>query len=47
MANSGLALSFLAHTDNLLDNRPALASLKGGELQVIGSSDSPIAVSFN
>lgn len=30
---------FLAHTDNLLDNRPALASVKGGELQVIGSSD--------
>ncbi|MBL8174501.1 MAG: hypothetical protein JNK48_07525 [Bryobacterales bacterium] len=30
---------FLAHTDNLLDNRPALVSLQGGELRVIGSSD--------
>ncbi|MBL8230797.1 MAG: hypothetical protein JNL98_20050, partial [Bryobacterales bacterium] len=30
---------FLAHSDNLLDNRPALASLAGGQLMVIGSSD--------
>ncbi|MBI3684606.1 MAG: hypothetical protein HY235_29905 [Acidobacteria bacterium] len=29
----------LWHSDNLLDNRPALASLKAGELTVIGSSD--------
>src|SRR5262249_3578829 len=31
---------FLAHSDNLLDNRPALVSAKPGELMVIGSSDS-------
>jgi len=31
---------FLAHSDNLLDNRPALVSVKPGELMVIGSSDS-------
>ncbi|HLJ18115.1 MAG TPA: hypothetical protein VKV15_26715 [Bryobacteraceae bacterium] len=30
---------FLAHSDNLLDNRPALASTRGGELLVLGSSD--------
>jgi hypothetical protein len=30
---------FLAHSDNLLDNRPALVSARGGELLVIGSSD--------
>ena len=30
---------FLAHSDNLLDNRPALASVKPGQLLVIGSSD--------
>ncbi|MEK7407038.1 MAG: hypothetical protein AAB225_18350 [Acidobacteriota bacterium] len=30
---------FLAHTDNLLDNRPALVSTRAGELLVIGSSD--------
>jgi hypothetical protein len=30
---------FLTHTDNLLDNRPALASTRGGELIAIGSSD--------
>ena len=30
----------LAHTDNLLDNRPALVSTTPGELMVIGSSDS-------
>jgi hypothetical protein len=30
---------YLHHSDNLLDNRPALASVKGGELMVIGSSD--------
>jgi hypothetical protein len=31
---------FLTHTDNILDNRPALVSTRGGELIVIGSSDS-------
>jgi hypothetical protein len=31
---------FLAHSDNLLDNRPTLVSAKPGELMVIGSSDS-------
>ncbi|MEO7653612.1 MAG: hypothetical protein ABIZ80_24400, partial [Bryobacteraceae bacterium] len=31
---------FVAHSDNLLDNRPAMISTKGGELMVIGSSDS-------
>ena len=31
---------FLTHTDNLLDNRPALVSARAGELLVIGSSDS-------
>jgi hypothetical protein len=30
---------FLMHSDNLLDNRPALVSLQPGELTVIGSSD--------
>ena len=30
---------YLHHTDNLLDNRPALVSVKPGELLVIGSSD--------
>jgi hypothetical protein len=30
---------FLEHTDNILDNRPALVSLKPGELTVIGSAD--------
>lgn len=30
---------FLAHSCNLLDNRPALISSKGGELLVVGSSD--------
>ncbi len=30
---------FLAHTDNVLDNRPALVSTKAGELTVIGSAD--------
>ena len=30
---------FLAHTDSVLDNRPALASTKAGELTVIGSAD--------
>ncbi|MDX1980449.1 MAG: hypothetical protein SFV51_09280, partial [Bryobacteraceae bacterium] len=30
---------FLTHSDNLLDNRPALVSLKPGQLMVIGSSD--------
>ncbi|MBV9081156.1 MAG: hypothetical protein JOZ62_00660 [Acidobacteriaceae bacterium] len=30
---------FLNHSDNLLDNRPALASPKPGQLAVIGSSD--------
>lgn len=31
---------FLAHSDNLLDNRPALASIRAGEIMVISSSDS-------
>jgi len=31
---------FLGNSDNLLDNRPALISLKPGELTVVGSSDS-------
>lgn len=31
---------FLAHSDNLLDNRPALVAPRAGELLVIGSSDS-------
>ncbi len=31
---------FLSHSDNLLDNRPALVSTRPGELMVIGSSDS-------
>jgi hypothetical protein len=30
---------FLDHSDNLLDNRPALVSARGGELTVIESSD--------
>src|SRR5262249_44873491 len=30
---------YLHHSDNLLDNRPALVSTKGGELIVIHSSD--------
>jgi len=30
---------FLARSDNLLDNRPALVSVRAGELMVIGSSD--------
>jgi len=30
---------FLAHTDNVLDNRPALVSTKAGDLTVIGSAD--------
>jgi len=30
---------FLDHTDNLLDNRPAVASVRPGELIVVGSSD--------
>jgi hypothetical protein len=30
---------YLAHSDNLLDNRPAVVSTKPGELVVIGSSD--------
>ena len=30
---------FLAHTDNVLDNRPALVSTKAGELTLIGSAD--------
>ena len=31
---------FIGNSDNVLDNRPALVSLKAGELTVIGSSDS-------
>ena len=30
---------FVSHSDNLLDNRPAMASLRAGELTMIGSSD--------
>jgi hypothetical protein len=30
---------YLHHTDNLLDNRPALVSVKPGELMIVGSSD--------
>jgi len=30
---------FLSHTDNLLDNRPALVSTRPGELLVLGSAD--------
>lgn len=30
---------FLSHSDNLLDNRPALVTIRPGELTVIGSSD--------
>lgn len=30
---------YVHHTDNLLDNRPALVSTKGGELSLINSSD--------
>jgi hypothetical protein len=30
---------FLAHSDNLLDNRPALVSVRAGELMTIGSAD--------
>lgn len=30
---------YVHHTDNILDNRPALVSTKGGELLVLGSSD--------
>jgi hypothetical protein len=30
---------FLAHSDNLLDNRPALVTPRAGELLVVGSSD--------
>ena len=30
---------YLHHTDNLLDNRPALVATKAGELLVLGSSD--------
>ena len=30
---------FLSHSDNILDNRPALVSPRAGELMVLGSSD--------
>jgi hypothetical protein len=30
---------YLNHSDNLLDNRPALVSTRGGQLLVVGSSD--------
>src|SRR3984885_3624247 len=30
---------YLNHSDNLLDNRPALVSMRGGQLLVLGSSD--------
>lgn len=38
--NAWTAPVFLSHSDNLLDNRPALASTRAGEIMVIGSSDS-------
>ena len=38
-ARPGRAPIFLPHSDNLLDNRPALASVRPGELMIIGSSD--------
>jgi hypothetical protein len=38
--NSWTGPVFVSHTDNLLDNRPALVSTHGGELMIIGSSDS-------
>jgi hypothetical protein len=31
---------FITHSDNLLDNRPALASTKAGQLLILGSADS-------
>ena len=37
--NSWTGPVYIDHTDNLLDNRPALVSTHGGELMVIGSSD--------
>ncbi|MFN7935737.1 MAG: DUF3604 domain-containing protein [Bryobacteraceae bacterium] len=30
---------FLSHSDAVLDNRPALASVKGGSLMIVGASD--------
>jgi hypothetical protein len=30
---------FLSHSDNILDNRPALVSVRAGELMVLGSAD--------
>jgi hypothetical protein len=30
---------FISHSDNLLDNRPALASIRPGELMIVNSSD--------
>ncbi|MCC6395064.1 MAG: hypothetical protein IT167_31020 [Bryobacterales bacterium] len=38
---------FLAHSNNILDNRPALVSRKGGELLVVGSSDSRRRLDLN
>jgi hypothetical protein len=37
--NSWTGPIYLAHSDNLLDNRPAVVSTRPGELVVIGSSD--------
>ncbi len=37
--NSWSAPIYLAHSDNLLDNRPAVVAMKPGELVVAGSSD--------
>jgi hypothetical protein len=37
--NSWTGPIYLAHSDNLLDNRPAVVSVKAGELVVVGSAD--------
>jgi hypothetical protein len=37
--NSWTGPVYLAHSDNLLDNRPAVISMKPGQVVVIGSSD--------
>jgi len=37
--NSWTAPIYLAHSDNLLDNRPAVVAVKPGELVEVGSSD--------
>ena len=37
--NSWTAPIYLAHSDNLLDNRPAVVATRPGELVEVGSSD--------